>query len=795
SFALTASASSGLTTTYTSSNTDVATVSGNTVTIVGAGSTNITASQIGNTNYNAASNVIQALAVGKANQTITFGALASKNFGDANFNLTATATSGLAVNYTSSDTNIATISGNSVTIVGAGSTNITASQVGNANYNATSNVIQTLTINGVSPTVTTTAATNISGSSSTLGGNITDNGGVAITERGIVYAVTSSNNNPTIGGTAVLKVTNTSGNNAFSNTVTNFTLNTNYSFKAYAISAVGTSYGALQTFTTAANDTNSYTANSGNWSNTANWSLGRLPIVSDNINIDNKTVNLDISISVNDINIAIGGTLNLLANNSLTINGNLAQNGSFNILSTGSANGSLILRGTQNGIGNVSYFRHLSTNWHLISSPVNGLNISDFSGLVETNGNNYAIAPYNNNTTTLNRYNYYTTNAGSNDITNAGFFETAKGYSIKKSIVAGTLNFSGLLNTTDKTISITDGGDNPAGNRWNLVGNPYTAALNGNNAANATNNFLKVNIDNNNLDPARAGIYIWNGAAPYEIKSLDDAAFYIAPGQGFFVHAPDGGGTSIRFTEDMQSHQNGNNFSRSSKIYPEIILNISKNTNNAFTKIRYIENKTSGLDVGSDIGTFTGEGSSFSVFTKLVGDNQDEDFAIQALPNSNFEDMVIPIGINAGINQEINFSIDAANFSSDIKIFLEDRLLNRFIRLDEANSNYKVTLNDVSEKTGRFYLHTTENVLSTNTVLKNENINIYKLDNNTLKITGLSSGKNSIKLFNILGKQVLSNNFQSNSTKEIKLPKLATGVYFVKLKASKSNITKKIILE
>ena len=62
-FALTATASSGLTVTYTSSNTAVATVSGNTVTIVGLGSTNITASQSGNANYAAATSVIQAQVV------------------------------------------------------------------------------------------------------------------------------------------------------------------------------------------------------------------------------------------------------------------------------------------------------------------------------------------------------------------------------------------------------------------------------------------------------------------------------------------------------------------------------------------------------------------------------------------------------------------------------------------------------------------------------------------------------------------------------------------------------------
>jgi len=57
--------------TYLSSNTAVATIVGNTVTIVGAGSTTITASQASNTNYNAAADVPQPLTVTKAALTIT----------------------------------------------------------------------------------------------------------------------------------------------------------------------------------------------------------------------------------------------------------------------------------------------------------------------------------------------------------------------------------------------------------------------------------------------------------------------------------------------------------------------------------------------------------------------------------------------------------------------------------------------------------------------------------------------------------------------------------------------------
>ncbi len=81
------------------------------------------------------------------NQTITFNSLAAVTFGDANFNLTASASSGLTVSYISSNTNVATVAGNVVTIVGAGSTTITASQSGNSSYNPAPNVDQVLTVN------------------------------------------------------------------------------------------------------------------------------------------------------------------------------------------------------------------------------------------------------------------------------------------------------------------------------------------------------------------------------------------------------------------------------------------------------------------------------------------------------------------------------------------------------------------------------------------------------------------------------------------------------------------------
>ncbi|MFZ4456142.1 MAG: beta strand repeat-containing protein [Bacteroidales bacterium] len=138
-------------------NTTTGEISG-TPTAAGTPSVNVTATNAGGTSVAATLSFTISNPAGQA-QTITFGALSSKTYGDATFDLTATASSGLAVSYTSSNTAVATVSGTTVTIVGAGSTNITASQAGNGTYNPATNVVQPLTVTPITLTVADIAVT------------------------------------------------------------------------------------------------------------------------------------------------------------------------------------------------------------------------------------------------------------------------------------------------------------------------------------------------------------------------------------------------------------------------------------------------------------------------------------------------------------------------------------------------------------------------------------------------------------------------------------------------------------
>ena len=86
-------------------------------------------------------------------QSISFGTLASKTYGDAPFDLTATASSGLAVSYVSSDPSVASVTGSTVTLLKAGTATLTASQAGNADFTAAPPVAQSLTVAKASQTI------------------------------------------------------------------------------------------------------------------------------------------------------------------------------------------------------------------------------------------------------------------------------------------------------------------------------------------------------------------------------------------------------------------------------------------------------------------------------------------------------------------------------------------------------------------------------------------------------------------------------------------------------------------
>lgn len=484
------------------------------------------------------------------------------------------------------------------------------------------------------------------------------------------------------------------------------------------------------------------------WATASNWS-GSVPTATDNVTLLSDSPALIIGASTG----AVANDLSVDAATSLSI----------------TSGGSLILSGSSTG--NITYNLSVAdANWHTFASPVSGEQFdttwADSNSIATGSGSNRGISWYNNGTPdgTTGYWRYYIGGT-------ATTFGQGVGYSLK-STGATTYAYTGSYSSGDLTPAISMG----AGTNWNLLGNSFSSYVDI--ATFLTNNSANINASFN-------AVYVWNGSS-YQMLTTGK----LHPGQAFFINSQVNGTATI--ASSLQSHDTGTSLLKSAST-PSINLMISDDLDNYSTEINYLDGKTKGLDSRYDLGMFTGVSSKLNIFTQLVKEDNGIAFARQALPNSGLEDIVVPVGVKATEGKEITISAEVLNIPSELKVYLEDRENNTFLDLSDGNK-FKTTLTTNLNGIGRFYLHTRASVLSTESTELND-INIYKTNQSTLRIAGLHQGKATIKLFNILGKQVLNTYFTSNGVSDVNLPSLAKGIYIVQLSTENGMLNKKITLE
>ncbi len=134
---------------FTSQTTSKCTVSGTTVTGVSAGTCTIAANQAGSASFSAAPQVTLSFSIAAANsgpQTITFNNPGNRNLSQGALTLVGTASSGLAVSFSSSTSAVCAVNAGVVSFFGPGTCTITASQAGNGTIPAATSVVQSFTV-------------------------------------------------------------------------------------------------------------------------------------------------------------------------------------------------------------------------------------------------------------------------------------------------------------------------------------------------------------------------------------------------------------------------------------------------------------------------------------------------------------------------------------------------------------------------------------------------------------------------------------------------------------------------
>ena len=518
------------------------------------------------------------------------------------------------------------------------------------------------------------------------------------------------------------------------------------------------------------------------WNDNTNWQDGFDNDCTLDVTIPSVTNHpvIDASSEFTVDNLTIDAGASLIIEGGLTVEGNLTTNDGLTL----NSGGSIIVDGTSTG--NLTYNRSLANadEYYYVSPPLEGETIEDYitnNTTLSTGNGNVGLFYYDNNTTSG--------FLGSGFIfyqpASTGSFTSARGYGTQLN-AAGDITFTGTMPTNNVSISISEGtmGDiNP--NPDNFIGNPFPSyvAVNLNAAANP-NNLL----NSNSSILSEQTIWLWdNTMNDYVPKNQGSAAFYVAPGQGFFVSSTSSGGT-FNFLESWQSHLTPDVFFKTSSDPFRIKLTLKNNKNKfKFTEVYFIQGTSNQFDNGYDSSKLN-EDNNLDIYTRLVDDTTNKNLSIQSLPNNSFDTTIIPLGItSSGINI---LNLSTTNKPQGVFIYLEDREKNTFTKLTDT-SNLELNLGKSSNGIGRFYLHTKIEALNIPDDLLND-FTVY-LDHKELVINGDIEKNSSLTIFDVLGKQILSK--KNLKTNRIDLKILKKGVYFIQLKTEKGMINKSILLK
>lgn len=435
----------------------------------------------------------------------------------------------------------------------------------------------------------------------------------------------------------------------------------------------------------------------------------------------------------------------------------------------------------------------------LISSPLRGNFDSSFvtanPKLPEhpKNPGVYAFAPYNVTDAEYQNLDINPNNGPNNTVSIP--FIPGKGY--RAATEGGSaFIFSGLPYMQNVTIPILNG-PTDKGSGWNLIGNPYPAYL-------KFEEFFELN--KTQLKDEYQTIYGYNSSddkwTTWNQATIDDPSIVelIAPGQGFFVKSKIGGGV-ITFEKKMRTTGSSDDFIVGRPAQKNVALsklNLSTASVTRSTSIYFIEGTTKGIDLGYDAAAYTGAGSSdpFALYSNLVDNHSELDFAIQTLPYNDFNNVKVPLMIRAKAGSELRISIDdLSTIPSHINVYLEDKHYNSLTLLNDEAYIFKPAVD--LKRSNRFNVLYSSKMLSAEDIRSKEKIAIYiNSSPKNIVIKGQLMEETTADLYDIQGRLIMSKIFNPNNQENtMDITTIGTGVYVVKLKSDLHSLSQKLIIK
>lgn len=479
--------------------------------------------------------------------------------------------------------------------------------------------------------------------------------------------------------------------------------------------------------------------------------------------------------------------------------------------------------------GTITVENGASLIYHNCSNPISGTgtfnvvkNTRTYSG---SNFYSYWSSPVADNTVStvfpdaeeIYEYRADLTDANWSFVSPSSIMSPTKGYAIQNEGLGGQVRtFNGKPNNGiyDVTLYFNNNEEEgEPGNEWspsgdNLIGNPYTAALDW--------DLVITDTDNSDIEGT---MYLWNqqnaeigdnNVSEYLLYNLTGGSTVTATGsigsaQGFFVRVDNT--FSVGNTANLKlkaTHQvSGNNTSATFYKTGHKSTTDDRNKGRSWFKLKrdnlyssiligFVKNATDNFDRIYD-GAFDINQKSLGFYSLI---NNTRKVTIQGLPLLLEDEKIIPLGFVVDKTGEHTIELTEEYINDDYYIYLEDKETGNFVDLNEQN--YSFTINTIGENNSRFnivYTKRNRAVLSTESqAFENQEVLIFVSSTKELIVEQKNENFKKIKkvsLFNVLGERV--KDFIPTSRKNV--DDIPIGFYFVDIEFSDNNVlTKKIVI-
>ena len=514
-------------------------------------------------------------------------------------------------------------------------------------------------------------------------------------------------------------------------------------------------------------------SSSTDWNTAANWSTGSVPTSTKDViiaNVANDPVISNITAEVNDLTIESGATLLIEDNGNLTVAGNLVNSGTFTVQSNSDGTGSLITEGSVTGSTTLQrYFAKYSgedgsDGWHFLSSSVASQAISSFN----THNTSDDFFKWDE---AAGNWDNRTEDDNSLDGSFESTFTKGRGYLVSYSSNV-TKEFAGTINTTSETVNLSYSGSDVDLKGWNLVGNPFTSAIDWDNVTTSAS----VNDEVQVVKSSNGTYLTWvNGAG-----SLTDGI--IPAMQGFFVKAT-AVGQSITMDPADREHSNTDVYKSTNVADQTMRVQVVDHSDYSDLYIRFNENATESFDASWDANKLFG----FSQIAQVYAYDNENLYAVNSL-SSHSETHIVNLAVKTPIAAEYHFVfMDLPQISDMYSVQLLDQASGTTIDIKEGTKYYFTSEEGNNEN--RFQLHF--GTTGINEIIASQ-LHTYMSGEN-LCIIG-EEGAAELQIFDVQGKQMFAKSVQLTDDFRQRVS-LSSGVYIIRVQKNEIVKTNKVIIK